>query len=785
MKDWQETDFEPEAKEDNKGLIELLRKVLTNWYWFVICAILGISIAYLNLRYSTPEYKINAKVLITDQQKGATGASPAEFMGDFTSLFGGVNSVDNEAEILKTRYLMEQVIQKLNAQVAYFIPGNIRDVEIQKVPFHINILNTDSLTGRSYQLTLKDSLSCLITAENFEQEVFFDHPTTLPGLGTLLFTKNPEVSFTEKTYKFEIAPFDSRVSQYMGRLAVGVTNKQVSIIDLSFDHPLRTKGEDILRTVIETYTENNLKDKNTIADSTISFIENRLRLVTEELGDVEDTIQTFRQSQQLADITAQSQLLLENTSESFNELANVETQLTILSSLREYLQDENNRRVLPSAILPGDVVFSTLIERYNSLLLERDRQLLSATPDNPTVQNLDGQLSNLRADILENVNGTQRTLEITRNRLRQKTDAFESQVRTVPATERQYLALARQQQIKQELYVYLLQKREETAISKTANIPSIRVIDPPKADVLPFSPRRARTLFAGLLIGLIIPAAIIYLRSQLNTRIRRKEDISRYTQVPVIGEISHNTKKETLVVSPESRSAIAEQFRALRTNLSFYLPRSDQKTILLTSSMSGEGKSFVALNMAMIFAVSGKRVVLMEMDLRKPNISAKLDKPNEVGFTNFVIDSDLTPREILAPSGIHENLLLIGSGPIPPNPAETILSHRLDELMQHLNDRFDCIIIDAPPVGLVTDAQLLGKYADLSLYLVRQGYTYKNQLQIVEDLHRTQKMKQLAILVNDIDPKSGYGYGYGQGYGYGYYDNGHSDKPWWKFWAKS
>lgn len=785
MKDKLENDFELEAPEDNKGLVEFLGKLLSNWYWLGICAIVGLGIAYLQLRYGTPEYKINARVLIEDEQEGAAGISQGAFLGDFSSLIGGVSSVDNEAEIFKTRFLMEQVVQKLNAQVAYFIPGDIRDVEIHRPPFNITILNIDSLTGGSYQLTSKDSVTCLIIGEDFEKEVFFDHPTSLPKLGTLVFTRNTNVPFSEKAYKFEIVPFDTRVSQYMSRSSVAVTSKQVSIVDLAFDYPIRSKGEEILNTVIQTYTENNLKDKNTIADSTISFIENRLLLVSQELDDAEDTIQTFRQRQQLANITSQSELLVKNTSESFNELANVETQLNVLSSLRDYLADENNRRVLPSAILPGDVVFSTLIDRYNSLLLERDRRLLSATPDNPTIQNLDGQLTNLRADILENVNNTQRTLEITRNRLRQQTDVFESQVRTVPVTERQYLALARQQQIKQELYVYLLQKREETAISKTANIPSSRVIDPPKAAAEPFSPRRLATLFAGLLIGLVIPTAIIYLKSLLNTRVRRKEDISRYTQVPIAGEISHNTKKETLVVSPESRSAIAEQFRALRTNLSFYLPRPDQKTILLTSSMSGEGKSFVALNMSMIFAVSGKRVVLMEMDLRKPNISVKLDKSNNLGFTNYIINSDLAPTDILTPSGTHENLFLIASGPIPPNPAETILSHRLDELMQYLKEQFDYVIIDAPPVGLVTDAQLLAKYADLSLYLVRQGYTYKNQLQIVEDLYRTEKMKQLALLVNDIDPKSGYGYGYGHGYGYGYYDNDNASKSWWKFWIKN
>jgi capsular exopolysaccharide family len=786
MKDWQEADFDLASGEDNKRIVEFLGKLRANWHWFLICALIGLGAAFIHLRYSTPVYKINAKVLVTDERKGSAGAGQGVFMGDLSTLFGGVNSVDNEAEILKTRFLMEQVVEKLNAQVKYFTAGSIRDVEIDDSPFYITLLNTDSLRGATYQLIPSDSLSFLVSAEGFETKVAFDEPVTLPEIGTIVFTRNEGFPLDDRIYKFEVVPLSARVAEYMDRLSVAVTNKQVSIIDLAFDYPIKAMGENILRTVIETYTENNLKDKNTIADSTISFIDNRLLLVSRELDEVEDNIQTFRQDQKVADITVQAQLLLENSSQTLNELAKVETQLNVLNNLRNYLEDEANQRVLPSAVLPEDVVFTALVDRYNMLLLDRDRQLLSATPDNPTVQNLDQQLRNLRDDMLNNLRNTERRLEITRREIRRKTGQLESQVRDVPATQRRFLDMARQQQIKQELYIYLLQKREETAISKTANIPSSRVIDPPKAAALPFSPRRSITLLAGLLAGLFIPLGSIYIKNLLNTRIRSKEDIARYTEVSIVGEISHNTKTGTLVVSQDSRSAIAEQFRTLRTNLSFYLSQPDQKTILLTSSMSGEGKSFVALNMAMIFAISGKRVALMEMDLRKPNISVKLDAPNEIGFTNFVIDDQLTPTRIVTKSGVHENLFLIGSGPIPPNPAETILSSRLDELMDYLKERFDYVIIDAPPVGLVTDAQLLAKYADLSLYLVRQGYTYKNQLQIVDDLYRNKKIKQLAILVNDIDPKSNYGYGgYGYGYGYGYYEDSKADKPWWKFWAKS
>ncbi|WP_257668503.1 GumC family protein [Parapedobacter tibetensis] len=780
MKERLEEDFELETQDDNKGLIEFLGKLLSNWYWFALCGFIGLAIAFLKLRYSTPQYRINAKVLVTDGEKGSSTSGQGAFMGDFNNLFGGVSSVDNEAEILKTRYLMEQVVQKLNAQVNYYLPGNIRDVEIFRPPFHVSLLQTDSLRGGTFYLTRTEGENILITRDGFEQEAIFNQPFDLPGLGTVLITRNADILLEDKPYKFQVVSLDSRVNEYMGRLSVAVNNKLVSIISLAFEYPLKDKGEEILRTIIRTYTENNLKAKNTIADSTISFIETRLVFVGQELGDVEGDIETFRQSRQLADMNTQSQLLLQNSSDYIKELAEVETQLNIMANLKAYLLDEANERVLPIAILPNDMIFNSLVERYNTLLLDRDRRLLSATPDNPSIQNLNKQLSNLRADMLANMNNTQNRLEIIRNDLERKTGQLESEVTSIPATERKYLDLTRQQQIKQELYVYLLQKREETAISKTANISNSRVIDPPKVAAHPFSPRRSTTLLVGLLIGLAVPFIIIYLRNLLNTRVHTVEDITRYTQVPVAGEISHSPSKETLVVGWNSRSAIAEQFRSLRTNLAFYLNDPNRKTILLTSSMSGEGKSFVALNMAMIFAISKKKVVVMEMDLRKPNLSTKLNITNDFGYTNYVITQSLAPADIIKPSGIHEGLFIISSGPIPPNPAETILSNRMDELMTYMKKEFDYIIIDAPPVGLVTDAQLLSDHADLTLYLVRRGFTHKNQLAIPESLYRNQKMKQIALLINDMKSKGGYGYGPGYG-SYGEDAENHRKRWWWPF----
>jgi tyrosine-protein kinase Etk/Wzc len=308
----------------------------------------------------------------------------------------------------------------------------------------------------------------------------------------------------------------------------------------------------------------------------------------------------------------------------------------------------------------------------------------------------------------------------------------------------------------------LMQKAEETAISKTSNISVAKVIDPPKADGTPISPRKGIIYLGGLMVGLFLPVIAIFTSSLLSTAIKTKQDIISLTPGPVIGEISHNKSSDNLVVANQSRSAISEQFRALRTNLSFYLKNKDEKIILLTSSMSGEGKSFTAINLGNILALAGKKVLLMEMDLRKPGLSAKLGISNDLGFSTYTVNQDLTANDIIKPLTINKNMFIVPSGPLPPNPAETLMSDRTDGLIKELKQIFDYIILDAPPVGIITDAQLLSDYADATIYLVRQKITRKDQLKIVEDLYSSKKMKNIGIVVNDILSKYyGYGYGYG------------------------
>lgn len=681
-------------KDDALDIKQIVSRLLYNWYWILLSLLICVTFAVLYARYKTPSYKISARVLVNDEKKGSGLMAGSDILGDLGGLLGAKSTVDNEAEILKTRYLMERVVQDMELNITYYRKGRVKNTELYKSPIKVRIISAeDTIKETNVGVELLKNNQLAISSKKLDTLVSFGKPFKVPRVGTILITKNPEVPDLYTKYNVNINSVDTKVADMMEDLTVEVKNKLITIVDVSLNHPIPKKGEDILNKLIESYVQENVKDKNEIADSTVKFIQNRLSFIGKELGDLEGNIQGFKQKNNLADMTEQSKLLVQTTGQYVSDLSKMETQISILKSLQEYLKDgTKNKRVLPSSLVPADLVFSGAVEKFNALTLERAKRLIGITEANPAIILLDKEIANARADIEANLVTTLDAFTITRDKLSSQMKKAETQVRGVPEIERNYLNLARQQQIKQELYLFLMQKSEETAISKTSNISNSRTIDPPKSEVKPFSPKKAMIYIVGLFLGLFIPIAIIYLKDILNDKIQTKEDISRVTAVPVIGEISHNEEGTNLVVANSSRSAVSEQFRALRTNLYFYMKAADAKVILITSSMAGEGKSFVAINLGNVLALSNKKVLLMELDLRKPGLSAKLDIPNDSGFTNYIIDPNLTAKDIVKPLSIHKNLSIISSGPVPPNPAEMLLDDRTRELIEELKLQFDYII---------------------------------------------------------------------------------------------
>ncbi|MGO4878433.1 GumC family protein [Pedobacter psychrotolerans] len=750
--------------DDSIDLKSIFSKLTDKWLWFVMSIIICLVFAFLYIRYTPPTYQIKAKLLVNDDEKGGNMGKQAGALMDLGGLMGGKNSVDNEVEILKTRFLMEQVVRQMQLNIVYSKKVDFVSRELYQPPFRFNIIKgLDTIRSTTFNVLKISNAKLRVSTKNFSKDVSWGDKLVINGVGIIQIEPNQISQMDTGDYVVNVSSIDERVAKLMNLLSVAVSNKQVSIVDLGLSYTLQQKGEDILNTLIKKYIQANLNDKNAIADSTYRFIKVRLNVIASELGDVEDKVETFKQKNQLADMSEQGKLLVQNTGEFSTEFAKAETQVNVLTDLEKYLNDENkNKRVFPSALIPSDLVFSNLMSQYNALLIEREKQLLSVTEESPFVKNIDSQIRGLRSDILSNVRSTKSAAIYTRNKLRGQLNQAESQISGVPQIEKNYLKLARNQQIKQELYIFLMQKAEETAISKASNLAIAKIIDPPKAEIVPVSPKNGVIYISALIAGLILPIILIFGQDLLNTSIKTKEDITSHTKVPVIGEISHNSSTDNLIVANQSRSAISEQFRALRTNLSFYLKTQEEKIILLTSSMSGEGKSFTAINLGNILALAGKKVLLMELDLRKPGLSAKLGVGNIMGFCNYIISSDVNVADIVKPLAVNENMFIISSGPLPPNPAETLMSEHMPKLMEELKKQFDYIIMDAPPVGIIADAQLLSVYADVTMYIVRQKITQKSQLSIVEDLYHSGKMKNLGIVVNDIVTKYyGYGYGYG------------------------
>lgn len=756
-------DFSMDPLEGSKNSFNLGQFFATakaNWYWILLSIFACLMIVFFYLRYSTPIYTTSAQILIQSEQ-GAEASVLNELSGFNTS----VQSIENEVMILKTKQLMETVVSDLKSNIKYLHKGDVLDVELYDSPFIIKLLDSAYITRpMSFELKFSGN-TILLTNEEFSKSVKFFQPFNLDGIGNVQIERTPGTKLSDGEYILKMSTVQGTASQLSGNLGVSLLVKGLNVLTLSINNAVPEKSEDLLNRLVQNYIKTVQLDKHMIADSTIAFIENRLMYVGAELGDIEGNVESFKQQNKLTDIATQAGQLVSSGSQFTEELAQIETQLSILASIRQYLESEgNDKRVLPSGALIADPTFNALVGRYNTLVQERERSGLSQTANNPYIQNLDAQITGVRVDILKNFENLKNTLEISRRRLRTRASIVEGQVRNVPTMERTFLDLSRQQQIKQQLYIYLLQKREEIGIAKTTDVTNCKIIESPSSSG-PVSPNSPMLWSVGFLTGLALPLLMIYLSGLFNSKISTKDDVLRNTHMPIVAEISSTKDKEVLIVSKNPRSPIAEQFRALRTNLSYFL-KEGEKTILVTSSRLGEGKSFVSLNLATMLALSGKKVLLMEMDLRKPSLTKKLNLDNEVGITSYIIKNDLSLEDIIRPSGIQENLYLLSSGPIPPNPAETILQKRMDELMKSVLATYDYVILDAPPVGQVSDAQLLNKYADLTLYLVRQRYTELEHLAIAEDLYVNQKMNNMALVINDISASASHGYKYEYGYGY-------------------
>ena len=763
---------------------EVLAKVIRNWYWFVISVVICVAASKVYLRYLVPMYNVQSRFLIKPQ----SASNGSEELTQL-NVVSNNNDVVNEIEVLKTRLLATRTVRELQLNVSYFQKGHFRSTELYATaPFVARIIQQGNGAGAAWNVSFSpDGQQILLENETEKHSVGWGD-TLRSGDIVLVFQHSniaPRSALTG-SYVVSIAPEDQVATSLLNRTRVAQAGDGENVIQMNFVDAIPRRGEDVLNKLYDVYTRANVEDQNTIADNTIEFINNRLEIVHRELSGVEKNIEDFKTTNNLVNLDDQSKLAVANTNDLNKDIAQQDLQLAVVATVEERLKTPTPR-VVPPDILTADPTYAGLVTRFNALVMERDAALGTTRAANPMIVQMDSQLDSVKTELVLSLENVKRTVQLARQGMIAKLDQMMGVIHDAPSKERAFLDIAREQTVKQQLYLFLLQKREETAISKSGTLSNSRLIEPAKADGAPFSPNRMNIYATALLIGLIIPASILYLKVFLSNKITEKKDITDLTEIPILGEIGHNKTGDALVVIDDARSSIAEQFRSLRTNLRFLLTGKQHQVILVTSSMSGEGKSFISLNLASSLALSGKKVVLLELDLRKPRVSSVLGLSNEQGFSNFMV-SNMDLKYLPKPVPQQTNLFVIGSGPIPPNPSELLLQDKIKSMFEYLYANFDFIVIDTPPIGLVSDALLISGYADTCLYVTRQNYTFKQQISIVNDLYIHRKMKGLSIIINDLDISSRYGYGYGYGYRYGgagYYDDPNPTRAKWnKLFAK-
>lgn len=766
--------------EKDLDLRELLDKYLIQWKWFVLGIVVSLLGAFLYLRYAVPEYKASTTILVKDEKKGGMLSELSAFAD--MGLGGAMKSnVDNEIEILKSRTLVESTIKKLKLRTHFFIEGNIKTVEIfDKIPIEIIFIDKTDLFEESVidfnftnlsatDFELENSSEDENIAKILDRSKSFKYGAKIKTVyGTLIVRKTSFYDAFFKDYKrsiqIKINPLSRETESFRSRLIVSPLSKTSSIVELSIVDPISKRGEVFLDKLVKTYNEDAAADKNFISQNTSEFIANRLQLISQELDGVELDAETFKKSNNLTDIESEAKLFLAGTSEYNKKTVEAEIQLNVISSMLDFMRKSNNSDLLPSNLISGEGDAAGLIASYNQLVLDRNRLLRTATIENPFVVKLDQEIASLKANVGESLKRMQSSLNIQKRDLKNQEGVLGGKIGKIPTQERQFRIIARQQKVKEELYLYLLQKREEAAISLSATEPNARVIDAAKVNLIPVSPKKNIIYLAALLLGILIPFGIIYLIDLLDTKIKSRLDIEGKTLIPFIGDLP-SSENPNEIMNLESRSSSAEALRIIRTNLEFMVskvPEGLAKTIFLTSTFPSEGKTFVSVNLAATFALSGKKVLLVGMDIRNPKLDDYLTLPDR-GVTNYLSSNDVDLEGLIVKQKGYEDFHILPAGVIPPNPAELLMGKKVDSLLEILKKQYDYIIVDTAPVSLVTDTLLIAKHADCFIYVARANFLEKRMLAIPNELYRDQKLPNMCMLLNDTDSTKGYGYGYGYG----------------------
>ena len=766
------------SNKNDQGLniVDLFMYLASQWKWFLLSILICGGIAWYNYARAPLVYFRSATVIIKDPSNKASTSG----LDRFDNFINKVN-VANEILQFRSKKLMREVVQRVHADVSYQIKDGLRSNELyNESPVLVSLPDALPEQSFSFTMTLKDAKTVTLSdfsgieAKPSYEVALNDTVAIIEGMNVVVTATNYlRDSWLNTPIRVQKLPVESMVNYYKNALGIQQEEEEASILTLALKDSSPARAEDVLNTLITVYNEEAIKEKNQVAVNTANFINERLIIIERELGNVESNLESFKQRNQIVDIASSAGMYMTESQKYNADAMELETQLRLANFIKDYLTDPSKETdLIPSNTGISDMNIENQISLYNAAKLKRDHLIDDSSVNNPVVQELNNSLRAMKQSIIRAVDNMIVSLNVKRNDAQNREMRAQDRVTAIPTKERQMLSIERQQKIKEALYLFLLNKREENALSQAMADNNARVIDGAEGSNAPISPNRNRILLLGLLVGIALPGAVCLAILFMDTRVHGRKDIEGVTSVPYLGEIPldkeamKDHRKKVMAVKEQGDDIVSEAFRILRTNMAF-LSKKDKsaQVITFTSFNIGAGKTFIARNLSMSLAYMKKRVVMADLDIRKGTLSRHFGHYH-VGVTNYLSDNTVKVDDIIQH---QEGFDLIPAGILAPNPAELLMDNRLDELMNELRTRYDYIIADNVPVGLIADATIANRIADLTIFVVRAGKLDRRQLPDIEKLYQEKKLKNMALVLNGANPeRHGYGYSYGYGYGYGY-----------------
>jgi tyrosine-protein kinase Etk/Wzc len=780
-------------EDDNLDIKRYISLFISNWYWFAISLFVAMTIAYSINRYSQRIYSVSSTLLIKDDQIAGV-KSNVESVIPGGDIFRNQQNLKNEMGILRSFSLNYKVMKELeDFHVVYVGVGKRGIVEkwmYKSCPFKViydslelepigTVVKIEILPDNKYRIKLNDALSLNPVSFGVRfKEYGFDFSLSPRDSGRNIFDRNGS-----NRYYFYFNNPENLADEYRGKLSVAPIEKEASIVTLSVTGLVPEQEVDYLNGLMKVYINYGLENKNGIADSTIKFIDRQIDIISDSLMRAEGRMENFRKTNSFFDMSKEGTVIQNKLEKLENDKTIFELQLQYYNYLSEYLSIKNSNGTImsPSVLGINDQVLLRLINELSVIKDEKAKLNFNLEVNQPALELMDRQAEETRKALMENVRNGIADLRLSIDGSDKKIAVVDTLINRLPTTEKKFINIQRKFDLNNTVYTYLLEKRAESGIAKASNLPDNRIIDY-ASSAGPIKPKTRSNIVIALMLGLILPMMGIALIDYFNDKVIDKRDVEKKTKVPVIGYISHSEVKNEIAVVEKPGSSLAESFRSVRTSIKYFIKDNKKPVIAVSSTISSEGKTFISINLAAITAMLGKRVLLIGLDLRKPRINRVFEFENSPGMSTYLSDN-CGYEEVIKETQI-KNLFYAPSGPIPPNPAELIETENMRIFLEKAKEDFDYIIIDTPPVAIVTDALLLSPYVDLNLYIVRQRYSSRSTLEMIDQLYRHGELKNLAIIINDINLSGYYGYGmrygyylgYGYSYGYNYYGKGYYGK---------